>query len=158
MSTHCIIAEKLINGKIRSVYCHNSGDIQYVGKILNAYWNFPDAVTSLINQGGISVLGIREGRKVSFDRYWTDIEYHRLHEEQCIFYNRDRGEEKEIRELLDYDDIRKMYYGEFRYIYLYDHKTRQWLFCHPTGTFYNNPEKMPLSEAIRLENLGKLFK
>ena len=101
MSTHAIVA--ISDGiNIRASYVHFDGYPSHTGVILNAHYNSPDKINSLIDLGELSAIG-------------TDTDH-------CQAYGRDRGETgiepKKFTSLSDLITYGKSYYAA--YIYLFE--------------------------------------
>lgn len=56
MSTRCYIAKQVAPGKYRTIYCHNDGYPDGVGKMLLDYYSDPEKIDQLLDLGDISVL------------------------------------------------------------------------------------------------------
>ena len=105
MGTPAAIIEKTKTG-YRGIYCHNDGDIGWVGTILAEDYTAPKKVTALLDLGDISSLG-RNVNPItsthSFDNPEGTV---------TVAYCRDRGEEdteatigstiEEIAEIIDH--------------------------------------------------------
>ena len=87
MSTRCRIAKQIGDDKYKSIYCHNDGYFDWVGRILKEHYTDPVKVDELINLGDISSLRPEvappEGKEHSFENALDDV---------VIAYGRDRGE------------------------------------------------------------------
>lgn len=93
MSTHCLICKDNAPDKSKGIYCHSDGYIENVGFILQAFYNTPEKVDALLALGDISRLGYEIGDKMDFSKNMLDSEYYSEHENQCVSYHRDRGED-----------------------------------------------------------------
>lgn len=87
MATRSTIAVELANGNIKQVYCHYDGYLQYVGNVLANHYTTVASVEKLVDKGAISSLGMKIGRKHSFDKRSDEV---------CTFYARDRGEPLQV--------------------------------------------------------------
>ena len=101
MSTHAIIA--ISDGiNIRASYVNYDGYPSHTGVILNAHYNSPDKINSLIDLGELSAIG-------------TDTDH-------CQAYGRDRGESgtepSKFTSLSELIEFGKSYYAA--YIYLFE--------------------------------------
>jgi hypothetical protein len=77
--------------KVKSIYCHNDGYLDYNGRILQTHYDSVKA-NQLVALGDMSILKAHIGEKHAFSKFEFDIE-HRVHnDEWCTFYGRDRGE------------------------------------------------------------------
>lgn len=95
MATRSIIAIEEEDGSIRAVYCHFDGYPEYNGRILLDHYLDREKVRSLIDQGGISILGAEIGEPHSFERSDPLM---------CTFYIRDRGDDPSGIEPRSYSD------------------------------------------------------
>lgn len=87
MATRSMIGILREDGVVTGIYCHFDGYIDNgVGQMLVEHWNDKDKVEELMKLGDLSVLGKTIGEKVDF--------YSFLGNEQCLAYNRDRGEQR----------------------------------------------------------------
>ena len=79
----------------KSVYCHWDGYLEYVGEMLNAYYDSAKA-NQLVALGDLSSLRPDIGEKHAFSRFDADMSteaYEKLYGNMTTFYGRDRGEE-----------------------------------------------------------------
>ena len=118
MATRSVIAK--LNPKtkeIKAVYCHNDGYLEHNGTILDSHYQNGTKVDKLLQQGDLSTLDANIGEKINFD----DFEL-RHKNKQCLFYNRDRGENRKEAEILE-DDIALVEFAnescDAQFIYLY---------------------------------------
>lgn len=123
MSTHAIIA--ISDGiNIRVSYVHFDGYPSHTGVILNAHYNSPDKINSLIDLGELSAIG-------------TDTDH-------CQAYGRDRGEKgiepKKFTSLSNLIAYGKSYYAA--YIYLFE--DNRWVVKH-----ISNDVWVPIEYAIK---------
>lgn len=135
MSTHAIVA--ISDGiNIRAIYVHFDGYPSHTGVILNAHYNSPDKINSLIDLGELSSIGpIAKSREL-----WStgpDTDY-------CQAYGRDRGEKgtepKKFTSLSDLIAYGKSYYAA--YIYLFE--DNRWVVKQ-----INNDVWIPIKYAIK---------
>ena len=82
MSTRSVIAIKNADNTITGVYAHFDGYLEHNGKILFENYSDNTKLHKLIEQGAISILKSRIGRKHKFG---ADTD-------STTFYHRDRGE------------------------------------------------------------------
>lgn len=75
--------------KIKAIYCHSDGYIEYNGVILYNHYDSVKA-NALVAQGDCSFLGKEIGEKIEFN-FQTDYDEDG-YAVQCRFYGRDRGE------------------------------------------------------------------
>jgi len=79
--------------KVKSIYCHWDGYIEYNGRILQNHYDSARA-NHLVALGDMSSLQPDIGEKHAFSKFdpVTNIEHREHNEEWCTFYGRDRGE------------------------------------------------------------------
>ena len=94
MATRSAIAIKHGRNTIKSVSCHWDGYPEHNGRILQEYWFTPILINQLIEMGDMSSLGATIGKKVEFDATpeYIQNDFEMAISYQCVFYNRDRGE------------------------------------------------------------------
>ena len=116
MATRSVIAKLDENG-IKAVYCHNDGYLKHVGTILDSHYQDESKVDELLKHGDLSSLGNNIGEKIN----WDDFELAHYNQ-QCMFYNRDRGEKRKPVAILE-DDIALVKFAnedcDAQFIYLY---------------------------------------
>ena len=116
MATRSVIAKLDENG-IKAVYCHNDGYLEHNGTILDSYYQDESKVDELVSHGDISSLGNNIGEKIN----WDDVELQHKNQ-QCMFYNRDRGEKRKPAAILE-DDIALIEFAnedcDAQFIYMY---------------------------------------
>ena len=99
MATRSVIAKlDSKTKKIKAVYCHNDGYLKHNGTILDSYYQDESKVDELLKHGDISSLGNNIGEKIN----WDDVELQHKNQ-QCMFYNRDRGEKRKPAAILEDD-------------------------------------------------------
>jgi hypothetical protein len=113
MATSSSIAILNDDNTITGVYCHFDGYLNGVGKTLVEHYNTKEKVEKLISYGSISILDENIGDGIDFN----DREK-RIDNKQCLFYNRDRGEEKNITTTEDYDDFMDEMKEDFNYLFI----------------------------------------
>lgn len=110
MSTNGSITIRKNVGEYLGVYCHNNCDIEYTGLLLYAFYNTFQKAAKLIENGDMSCLGVRishpDGSGQPFDNPERDG--------TCVFYSRDRGEQKRISKNKNFEDI-----GHIGYDYVF---------------------------------------
>lgn len=117
MSTNSTITIKHGENDYESVYCHWDGYVGWNGQLLFTFYNTAEKAQELINHGDMSALGMNIGEKIdglAFDN-------RRITNFQCEFYERDRGEAKEIRHLKSLADV-----PEQEFNYLFDEQEGVW--------------------------------
>ena len=118
MSTRSSIAIKH-GDRIKSIYCHSDGYLEYNGRVLLANYADSVKVNKLIAMGDMSMLGKDIGEKISFN---SSMEYDADGVAvQCRFYGRDREEEAVDFKSFDTEDTWVNFYNDCEYFYLYDH-------------------------------------
>ena len=65
MATRSIIGQVQRNGKIKAIYCHWDGYVEYVGQTLANFYDTDEKVSELIELGDLSTLGPNIGEKHS---------------------------------------------------------------------------------------------
>jgi hypothetical protein len=131
MGTRSTIALEFADGTVQQVYCHWDGYLDHNGKILLEHYSDPFKLRDLIDQGGISSLGIEIGEKHAFSQFELRAEevqaYKELTENWTTFYTRDRGEDLSIEKYKDIQDYRENVYGEeYDYILCQREGKAQW--------------------------------
>lgn len=132
--------------RVRGIYCHWDGYLEYNGAILNEYYQDPAKVDRLIDLGALSSLGANPEqhpivKKYGFDyinspeyEAMTDDERNQLSKEivnYTIAYHRARGEELDIMDMsLDEFSLNfatgNFRYGGPEYLYLMGKENGQW--------------------------------
>ena len=87
MATRAIIA-KLDNKGVKAIYSHSDNYLEHTGRILDQHYANEDKVDELLAHGDVSIVGENIGVKIDFNDYKL-----RAENKQCLFYDRDRGEE-----------------------------------------------------------------
>ena len=137
MATRSAIAIKHGRDTIKSVYCHWDGYPEHNGRILQEYWFTRILINQLIEMGDISSLGATIGEKVEFDATpeYIQNDFEMAISYQCVFYNRDRGEntsfrtfETEAEFVEHYDDVGAEYFYLFDngVWYVRDYRDVEW--------------------------------
>lgn len=121
MSTAAIIGIK--RGRtIRSIYCHNDGDLFGVGVILDHEYNYESKIEKLIEGGDISSLGILLTPDPLYDHSFDNPQ-----PEVTVFYHRDRGDKWEDCQPMEASTI-KLFTNQIgiQYYYLFDTSVQAW--------------------------------
>ena len=137
MATRSAIAIKYGRNTIKSVSCHWDGYPEHNGRILQEYWFTRILINQLIEMGDISSLGATIGKKVEFDATpeYIQNDFEMAISYQCVFYNRDRGEntsfrtfETEAEFVEHYDDVGAEYFYLFDngVWYVRDYRDVEW--------------------------------
>lgn len=127
MSTRSRISVVNENGKIRSIYCHHDGYLDYVGKKLVDFYDTEKVINQLMDLGDLSTLG---NNPVSDKKYWNSFEYQLTgyNEEFCVAY-RDRGETNiDAREFNSFDEFKEAFpyiQEEYNYVFM----NGKWYYC-----------------------------
>lgn len=124
MSTNAYLAKKMFDGRYKVIYLHSDGYPEYAQQLLNVFYTDTISVNKLLNHGACSVLGAVVGGKVNFsdnnirgsraDAYRLESGY--AASSQCIFYNRDRGDELMI-DYLTIDQLSEIASNDYVYTY-----------------------------------------
>lgn len=112
--------------RIKGVYCHWDGYVEYTGFILRHFYRDSVLVNRLISMGDISNLGREIGQTHDFRERATYVTvYGKEVANQCTFYNRDRGEETSW---LSFEDSKHFVreYTNWGCEYFYLFKDGQW--------------------------------
>lgn len=123
MSTRSAIGLQTKDGKIRGIYCHNDGYLEYNGKILKNNYTIIEKVEELLALGDISSLGKRvkpnKREQHTFNNPLEDV---------TVAYHRDRGDDLEpAREFDTVQDYVKFFKGCWcEYFYLF--KDNKWYY------------------------------
>ena len=123
MATRSAIAIKYGRDTIKSVYCHWDGYPEHNGRILQEYWFTRILINQLIEMGDISSLGATIGKKVEFDATpeYVQNDFEMAIPYQCVFYNRDRGENTSFRTFETEAEFVEHYdEAGIEYFYLFD--------------------------------------
>ena len=123
MATRSAIAIKHGRNTIKSVSCHWDGYPEHNGRILQEYWFTRILINQLIEMGDISSLGATIGKKVEFDATpeYIQNDFEMAISYQCVFYNRDRGENTSSRTFETETEFVEHYdEAGIEYYYLFD--------------------------------------
>lgn len=111
MSTNARISFERSDGTVRSIYCHNDGYPNYVGRILSEHYDKSN-LNVLMDLGDLSVLG---PFPASYPEGWKTFDYD---DDYCLAY-KDRGETdveaKEYSNLKDFEEHTS--WCEYNYLY-----------------------------------------
>jgi len=156
MATRSTIALEFADGTVQQVYCHWDGYLSHNGKILLENWSDPFKLQSLIDLGGLSILGKEVGVQHPFDNphKWGSPEYEAFnaqYKDQCMFYCRDRGEELSVYKFTSlYDYECRHQYEEYEYILRNIGGKAVWFVCSCQTDGYQ-----PLTEVMAKEAEGE---
>ena len=128
MSTRSRISIINSDGKVRSIYCHHDGYLDYVGKKLVDFYDNEKVINELLDLGDLSSLG---NNPVSDKQYWkrqsNPFEF-QYNEEFCIAY-RDRGEtDVDAKEFNSFDEFKEVFpylQEEYNYVFM----NGKWYYC-----------------------------
>lgn len=113
MATQSTISVVTEDFRVKTIYCHFDGYLEWVGKTLLDHYNSRELAEELVSFGDLSVLGERIHPTVDTHSFDTP------EEGTCIYYGRDRGElkteHKRFHSLEGY--IRGADFQEFNYIF-----------------------------------------
>lgn len=107
MSTHALIFKKDKNGAFNGIYCHNDGYPEYLGALLKRNYKSGRKIDALISEGAASE--IKESIETS------------------VFYSRDKQEEKNIFQNLEFDEIFEIEHWQD---YIYINMNKKWYFVN----------------------------
>lgn len=130
MSTRSRIAIAT-NNSYRSIYCHFDGYIEYVGSILQEFYNTGETAEKLITHGDLSFLAKFTEPLKEFDESRRDSEELVKHsfktpqKNVTVAYHRDRGDHLNIVESKTFEDLLKIAQDtDAEYLYLF--KDNRW--------------------------------
>lgn len=126
MSTRSTISIINKDGKVRSIYCHHDGYLDYNGKKLVDFYDNEEVINQLMDLGDLSALG---NNPVSDKLYWKNKDpFYNFNEEFCIAY-RDRGEtDIDAKEYNSFEDFKQAFPNlqeEYNYVF----KDGKWYYC-----------------------------
>lgn len=128
MSTRSRISIVNSNGKVRSIYCHHDGYLDYNGKKLVDFYDNEKVINELLDLGDLSALG---NNPVSDKLYWgrkVDPFNFQANEEFCIAY-RDRGEKYvDAKEFNSFEEFKQAFPNlqeEYNYVFM----NGKWYYC-----------------------------
>ena len=146
MSTRSVIGLQLDNNKYKTIYCHNDGYLNGVGKKLINNYKSKEDVEKLLELGDLSSLGnipVSDPSQWDLDMWISDLSKDEL-SNKCVSY-RDRGDKDiEPKTSTSLKDIIEKYDAEFIYIF----KDGRWYYSTDGNKLF------PLSKAIS-ESLNK---
>lgn len=126
MSTRSRISIINSNGKVRSIYCHHDGYLDYNGKKLVDFYDNEKVINELLDLGDLSALG---NNPVSDKLYWKNKDpFNNFNEEFCLAY-RDRGEtDVDAKEFNSFEDFKQAFPNlqeEYNYVFM----NGKWYYC-----------------------------
>lgn len=136
MSTAAIIGIKR-GHTIKSIYCHNDGNLFRVGTILNQDYTHEAKIEELMNGGDISSLGALLTPDPLYDHSFDNPQPN-----VTVFYRRDRGDDWNDCQPMQVSTI-KMFTNQIgiQYYYLFDTSMQAWKVYGSNGKlmgFLNN--------------------
>jgi hypothetical protein len=150
MATRSSIAMKTEDGKVRAIYCHWDGYVDYNGRMLVGEYTDPAKVSALMDLGDLSSLRKDLGEKHNFDRNYEEPELEGMFDDWCLAYGRDRGEtgvESKTYETVG-EWVEKLDMG-CEYYYLFN--GQDWL-VHKYGNMDEN--EFPIFDYVEVEILN----
>lgn len=118
MGTRAFIGYLEGEDNVKFIYTHWDGYPSHHGPILLENYNTLEKVKELVDLGGISILGPKIGRKHKFPECGERTLPQ--HEDWCLVYHRDRGEDLQINECkLGQFDFRNEQLSWGAYFYLF---------------------------------------
>lgn len=121
MSTAALIGIKR-GHTIRTIYCHNDGNLFGVGVILDHEYNYEAKIEELIKGGDISSLGTLLTPDPLYDHSFDNPQT-----EVTVFYHRDRGDKWEDCQPMEVSTI-KLLTSQIgiQYYYVFDTSVQVW--------------------------------
>ena len=146
MSTRSMIFYDEPSGNVRGIYCHCDGYYDYVGILLQSYYNSPKKARELIKLGDLSSLGIEIGTKHDFNT--SEVLDGTPYEKYCTAYHRDREEDFHCSNFTSENKVTQIA-KDFSFDYRF--KDGQWFaFDYKEGS---NREWIPLKEVLDRNNI-----
>jgi hypothetical protein len=152
MATRSTIALEFADSTVQQVYAHWDGYLDHNGRILQDHYLDPFKLRDLIDLGDLSTLGAEIGEKRPFDNphKWGTPDYEAFsaqYKNQCLFYNRDRGEDLRVQKFKDFADYEQNHqYEEYEYILRQIDGQAIWFV-----SAYNTSGYQPLASLLALE-------
>lgn len=117
MGTRSAIGMRVATGQITAIYCHWDGYPAYNGKILMENYTDGNKIAELIGLGDISSLRPEIGEKHDFNDRYEDTD---PRSNWVVAYNRDRGEDLNVRVFTDAMDFVENFNSGEEYFYLWN--------------------------------------
>ena len=141
MSTHSHIGIKTEDGNIRSIYCHNEGGVDGVGKTLNEHYTSPEKINALMDLGSVFNIRSEIGEKHSCGergKFEALKQPNQIWNNWTLAYHRDRGDAlKQNNHKGMHDFVQGALNSWAEFVYLWDNG--EWLFSkNPHGVLYCN--------------------
>lgn len=126
MSTRSRISIVNSDGKVRSIYCHHDGYLDYNGKKLVDFYDNEKVINELLDLGDLSALG---NNPISDKEYWKNSgSFYNFNEEFCLAY-RDRGEDEvDAKEFNSFEEFKQAFpdlQEEYNYVFM----NGKWYYC-----------------------------
>ena len=126
MSTRSRISIVNSDGKVRSIYCHHDGYLDYNGKKLIDFYDNEKVINELLDLGDLSALG---NNPISDKEYWKNRgPFYKFNEEFCLAY-RDRGEDEvDAKEFNSFEEFKQAFpdlQEEYNYVFM----NGKWYYC-----------------------------
>lgn len=141
MGTSSRIGIENEDGTITSIYCHWDGYVSHVGNILMNFYGDPAKIHELMKLGDLSCIDKEIGEKHNFNNHLDE------HEDWCLAYGRDRGEEdteaKLSKNFKEFEDL----FEEYTYLF----RDNQWFVFDYYNEETDTIKTMLVSEALSLE-------
>ena len=149
MSTNAVIAIK-VGKEIRAVYCHWDGYTEYLGAVLETFYDRKQTI-ALMKQGDMSSIGASIGVKHDFDARNEYIDCPATQSgtvaPQCTFYHRDRDDELTTRVFPSLEEMINHYGVEYYYCLT----GNTWRVLDTSSGII--PKWIPLIEALAVEKV-----
>lgn len=145
MSTRSRISIINSDGKVRSIYCHHDGYLDYNGKKLVDFYDNEKVINELLDLGDLSSLG---NNPVSDKEYWKNrgLSY-TFNEEFCLAY-RDRGEtDVDAKEFNSFEDFKQAFPAlqeEYNYVFM----NGKWYYCEDDWSGETLDDLRPVEENL----------
>jgi hypothetical protein len=143
MSTRSGILMELENGQYKGIYCHWDGYLTHNGAMLIDHYSNREKVEKLLSFGDLSLLRpeieLNPNSEHTFDNPQDNV---------CVFYGRDRGEEKQDAIVGTLSKIMEAN-GWIEFFYIFT-KNNEWKYCEVGGETDNlNSVKEALDDIFQ---------
>lgn len=145
MSTRSRISIINSDGKVRSIYCHHDGYLDYNGKKLVDFYDNEKVINELLDLGDLSALG---NNPVSDKLYWKNRDpFYNFSEEFCLAY-RDRGEDEvDAKEFNSFEEFKQAFpdlQEEYNYVFM----NGKWYYCEDDWSGETLDNLRPVEENL----------
>lgn len=145
MSTRSRISIINSDGKVRSIYCHHDGYLDYNGKKLVDFYDNEKVINELLDLGDLSSLG---NNPVGDKLYWKNKEpFYDFNEEFCLAY-RDRGETNvDAKEFNSFDEFKQAFpdlQEEYNYVFM----NGKWYYCENSWSGETLDDLRPVEDDL----------